>query len=61
MGDVRLGSAHRDLRRALYMAKPRTAQTVAPTLTRSQNAELFRSAWVISLKKRAIRNEEEKG
>lgn len=33
------------------MAKPRTAQTVAPTLARSQNVELFRSEWVICLKK----------
>lgn len=35
---------HRCLRIALYIAKPRTANTVAPTLALSQNVELFRSA-----------------
>ncbi len=45
------GYAHRDLRRALYMAKPSIAQTVAPTLALSQNVELFKSAWVMCLKK----------
>ncbi len=33
------------------MAKPSIAQTVAPTLALSQNVELFKSAWVMCLKK----------
>lgn len=37
-------SDHRCLRSALYMAKPSTANTVAPTLALSQKVEFFRSA-----------------
>lgn len=37
-------SDHRCLRSALYMAKPSTAHTVAPTLALSQKVEFFRSA-----------------
>lgn len=37
-------SHHRCLSNALYMAKPSTAKTVAPTLALSQKVEFFRSA-----------------
>lgn len=43
----RMESDHRCLRRALYMAKPSTANTVAPTLALSQKVEFFRSAWAM--------------
>lgn len=45
---VRPGSPedHRGLSSTLYMAKPRTANTVAPTLALSQKVELFKSAWL---------------
>lgn len=46
-------SHHRCLRSALYMAKPSTANTVAPTLARSQNVEFFRSACAMCLVKTA--------
>lgn len=39
-------SDHRCFSSALYMAKPNTANTVAPKLARSQNVELLRSACV---------------
>lgn len=42
-------SDHRCLRSALYMAKPSTANTVAPTLALSQKVEFFRSAWAMCL------------
>lgn len=42
---------HRGLSRTLYIAKPNTANTVAPTLTLSQKVELFRSAWLNCLLK----------
>lgn len=49
-GRKRLSLAdHRCFRRALYMAKPRTAHTVAPRLARSQKVEFFRSAWAMCL------------
>lgn len=40
---------HRCLSRALYMAKPNTANTVAPTLALNQKVEFFRSAWAMCL------------
>lgn len=40
-------SDHRCLSSALYMAKPSTANTVAPTLALSQKVEFFRSAWAM--------------
>lgn len=40
---------HRCFNNALYMAKPKTAKTVAPKLARSQNVELLRSACVTCL------------
>lgn len=43
-------SDHRCLRSALYMAKPSTAHTVAPTLALSQKVEFFRSAWAMCLR-----------
>lgn len=43
-------SGHRCFSSALYMAKPKTANTVAPKLARSQNVELLRSACVTCLK-----------
>lgn len=47
-GGTRKGSGvrgdHRCLSSALYMAKPSTANTVAPTLALSQKVEFFRSA-----------------
>ncbi len=43
---------HRCLRSTLYMAKPSTAHTVAPTLALSQKVELFKSAWLMCLSNR---------
>lgn len=43
-------SDHRCLRSALYMAKPSTAKTVAPTLALSQKVEFFRSVWAMCLR-----------
>lgn len=40
---------HRGLSSTLYMVKPSNANTVAPTLARSQKVELFGSAWLICL------------
>lgn len=40
---------HRCFSSALYMAKPSTANTVAPTLALSQKVEFFRSAWAMCL------------
>ncbi|MEQ2289032.1 hypothetical protein AMECASPLE_029081 [Ameca splendens] len=40
---------HRCFRSALYMAKPNTANTVAPRLALSQKVEFFRSAWAMCL------------
>lgn len=40
---------HRCFNNALYIAKPKTAKTVAPKLARSQNVELLRSACVTCL------------
>lgn len=48
----RLPEHHRVLSSTLYMAKPKTANTVAPTLALSQKVELFRSAWFTCLSNR---------
>lgn len=40
---------HRGLSSTLYMVKPSTANTVAPTLALSQKVELVRSAWLTCL------------
>jgi len=43
-------SDHRCFNNALYIAKLKTAKTVAPKLARNQNVELLRSACVTCLK-----------
>lgn len=45
----RAAEHHRLLSSTLYMAKPNTANTVAPTLTLSQRVEFLRSAWLTCL------------
>lgn len=42
---------HRLFSSTLYMAKPNTANTVAPTLALSQKVEFLRSAWLTCLLK----------
>lgn len=41
---------HRCFRSTLYMAKPNTANTVAPRLALSQKVEFFRSDWAMCLR-----------
>lgn len=61
-GWTRVPEDHRGLSSTLYMAKPSTANTVAPTLALSQKVELFRSAWLTCLlnreKPREVNTEE---
>lgn len=49
---------HRLLSSTLYMAKPNTANTVAPTLALSQKVEFLRSAWLTCLCNRKRRHTE---
>lgn len=49
---------HRLLSSTLYMAKPNTANTVAPTLALSQKVEFLRSAWLTCLRNRKRRHTE---
>ena len=62
MGVKRIGPVlpedHRCLSSTLYMAKPSTANTVAPTLALSQKVELFRSAWFTCLFNREKQTQE---
>lgn len=61
-GWISLPDDHRAFSRTLYMAKPRTANSVAPTLALSQKVELVRSSWIICLlSKEAKINTENEG